>query len=144
MSTKRWYGAVYYDLIETRYRRKSYYTLLGFNPNNRFSKIRVIDVLTISSGGKPHFGNAILEVDGRLRRRKVFEYSDRASMMLRYDAGEDMIVMDNLAPMEPLFENNFSYYGPDFTHNGFKFEKGKWVYYNDIELRNPATPRRRP
>jgi hypothetical protein len=143
LSPERWYGAVYYDLIETNYRRKSYYTLLGYNPNNSFTKIRVIEVLSIDSRGEPDFGNAILEQGGRLHRRKIFEYSERVSMMLRYASGQNMIVMDNLAPTDPFFENNYNYYGPDFTHNGFKFEKGKWVYYSDIELRNPAAQGRR-
>jgi len=58
--------------------------------------------------------------------------------MLRYDAKMKMIVMDNLSPSDSFFKNDFRYYGPDFSHNGFKFEKGKWVYHSDIDLRNPA------
>jgi hypothetical protein len=136
LSTSKWFGAVYYDIIEHSFRGDTFYTLLGYNPNNQFSKMRVIEVLSLSSNGTPRFGNAILEVDGRSLRRMIFEYSNSVSMMLRYDANEQMIVMDNLVPSAPMFQNDYRHYGPDFTHNGFSFEKGKWVYFDNIELRN--------
>ncbi|MCA1744321.1 MAG: hypothetical protein LC643_01135 [Bacteroidales bacterium] len=136
LSASKWYGAVYYELVEHTYRRNTYYTLLGYNPNTPFSKIRVVEVLSLSPNGVPRFGNAILEVEGRNRRRLIFEYSNRVSMMLRYDADERMIVMDNLVPSAPMFQNDYRHYGPDFTHNGLRFEKGKWLYLDNIELRN--------
>ncbi len=136
LSTASWFGAVYYQIIEHSYRRNTYYTMLGYNPNNPFSKIRVIEVMSLAPNGTPRFGNAILEVDGRSKRRIILEYSNRVSMMLRYDARERMIVMDNLVPSAPMFHNDFRHYGPDFTHNGFRFEKGKWVFMDNIELRN--------
>lgn len=141
LSMSRWYGAVYYEILVHRYKKNTYYTLLGYNPNNRFSKIRVIESLGLTSSGTPRFGQAIIELDGKSYKRKIFEYSNRVSMMLRYDSEEKMIVMDNLAPASPLFENDYRQYGPDFTHNALKFEKGKWVFYSDIILKNPA-PRR--
>jgi len=136
LSTTKWFGAVYYEILQHSYRRNTYYTLLGFNPNNPFSKIRVVEVMSLAANGTPRFGHAILEVEGRSKRRMILEYSNRVSMMLRYDAGERMIVMDNLVPSAPMFQNDFRYYGPDFTHNGLRFEKGKWVYVDNIELRN--------
>lgn len=141
LSMSRWYGAVYYEILVHRYKKNTYYTLLGYNPNNRFSKIRVIESLGLASNGMPRFGQAIIDLNGKSYKRKIFEYSNRVSMMLRYDSEEKMIVMDNLAPASPLFENDFRQYGPDFTHNALKFEKGKWVFYSDIILKNPA-PRR--
>jgi hypothetical protein len=58
-------------------------------------------------------------------------------MMLRYDLNAKMIVMDNLSPSEYFFQNDLRYYGPDSSHNGLKFEKGKWIYYKEMDLRNP-------
>jgi hypothetical protein len=142
LTPARWYGAIYYEMIENRYRGETVYTLLGYNGNNPFSKIRVIEALTIAGNGTPRFANAIFTDDKRSRRRLIFEYSNRANMMLRYDRNQRMIVMDNLAPYDSMFENDPRYYGPDFTHNGLRFERGKWVLYNEIDLRNPAPPRR--
>lgn len=142
LTASRWYGCVYYDLLENRYRGDTFYTLLGYNGNTAFSKIRVVEALTIAANGTPRFASAIFTDERRSRRRLIFEYSNRASMMLRYDAGMRMIVMDNLAPIDNMFENDFRYYGPDFSYNGLRFERGKWVWYDDVDLRNPAPPRR--
>jgi hypothetical protein len=136
LSPDKWYGAVYYELLEHSYRKNTFYTLLGYNPNNPFSKIRIIEVMALTTNGTPRFANAVLEVDGRSKRRVILEYSNRVSMMLRYDASEQMIVVDNLVPSAPMFQNDYRHYGPDFTHNGFRFEKGKWLYIDNIELRN--------
>lgn len=143
LNPNRWYGAVYYELLEHKYRGSVYYTLLGYNAHGPFSKIRVVETLEITNGGQARFGVQMIEVDGRLRRRLVYEYSQRANMLLRYDAQQAMIVMDNLAPSEQYLQNDFRYYGPDFTHNALRFDKGKWLYLPDVDLRNPAVGRQR-
>lgn len=143
LNPNRWYGAVYYEVLEHKYRGSVFYTLLGYNAHGPFSKIRVVETIEVNKG-QPRFGVPMIEVDGRLRRRLVYEYSQRANMLLRYDAQQAMIVMDNLAPSEQYLQNDFRYYGPDFTHNALRFEKGKWLYLPDVDLRNPAErpPRR--
>lgn len=136
----KWFGAIYYDLIETKYKGEIYYTLLGYNGNNAFSQFKVIDLLVITEGKNPNirFGYPLFSDEKRSRKRVIFEYSKKATMMLRYDADKKMIVMDNLAPIDQTYQNDFRYYGPDFSYNGFKFEKGKWVLINDIDIRNQA------
>ena len=136
LTVSSWFGAVYYDILEHRYKKNTYYTLLGYNPNDVFSKYRIIEVMSLSRNGVPRFNNSIFNQNGRNKKRIVFEYSNRVSMMLRYDTNQGMIVMDNLVPSDPLFENDYRHYGPDFTHNAFKFEKGKWIYIENVILRN--------
>lgn len=144
LTPSKWYGCIYYDLVETKFKGTTYYTLIGYNGNNAFSQIKVVDVLVISDGNNPNprFGHPVFSDDKRTRRRLIYEYSNRATMMLRYDASQKMIVMDNLAPMEQIYQNDFRYYGPDFSYNGLKFDKGKWVFVPEIDLRNPAPGRR--
>jgi hypothetical protein len=55
---------------------------------------------------------------------------------LRYDKKEKMITMDHLAPMEPVFEGDRSYYGPDFSYDALDYQEGKWMLIEDVELRN--------
>jgi hypothetical protein len=135
---------MYYDIIETKHKSTAYYTLLGYNGNDAFSQIKIVDVLVILDGNNPNprFGHPIFTDEKRTRRRLVYEYSNRATMMLRYDAAHKMIVMDNLAPVAPIYQNDFRYYGPDFSHNALKFEKGKWVLFSEVDLRNPDPGRR--
>jgi hypothetical protein len=132
----KWYGAVYYQMVEEEYKGDTYYTVLGLNGNNSFSRIRVVDVITLGKNGQPRFGSPIFDIDGRTKRRLIFEYSNRANMMLRYDQREKLIVMDHLAPIDPAYEGNRSYYGPDFSYDVMEFNKGKWVLEEDVELRN--------
>ncbi len=136
LNTSEWYGAVYYEIIEEKYRGDVFYTLLGYDGNNAFSRIRVVDVLTLSNKGIPKFGAPVFDINGRIKLRLIFEHSNRANMMLRYDDNNDLIVMDHLAPMEPAYEGDRSYYGPDFSYDALEFKKGKWNLLENIELRN--------
>lgn len=132
----KWFGAVYYEIITSKFKGDVFYTLLGYNGNDAFSRIRVVDVVTLSSSGRPRFGALIFDDHGRTKRRLIYEYSNRANMMLRYDEREDRIVMDHLAPLEPMYENDRSYYGPDFSYDVLELKKGRWVLEKNVDLRN--------
>jgi len=136
LTSKKWYGATYLDIIETQYQKKTYYTLLGYMGQDEFVKRRIVDVM-ILSGGKPRFGTPLFKQGRYTYNRLIFQYSLGANMLLHYDEKEKMIVMDNLVPSESNYKGVFRFYGPDFSYNGYKFEKGKWVLYNNIDLRNP-------
>ncbi|MCG8581163.1 MAG: hypothetical protein MI866_14680 [Bacteroidales bacterium] len=136
LSDKKWYGAIYLDLIQTVSGNKTYYTLIGYKGHDEFIKTRVIDVLMVQNR-RLRFGMPIFKTDRITRNRVVFQYSAKATMMLRYDAREKMIVYDNLAPQEPMFRGVYQYYGPDFSYNAFKFTKGVWELRKDVDLRNP-------
>jgi hypothetical protein len=58
-------------------------------------------------------------------------------MMLRYDKNSEMIILDHLAPPSDLYKDNFRFYGPDFSYDGYVYEKGNWVLTKDIDVRNP-------
>ncbi len=136
LTANKWYGATYIDIIETNYQKKTYYTLLGYKGQDEFVKKRVVDVMMIS-GGKPRFGTPLFKQGRYTYNRLIFQYSLGANMLLRYNEKEKMIVMDNLVPSDPNYKGVFRFYGPDFSYNGYKFEKGKWILYNNIDLRNP-------
>ncbi|ASB50212.1 hypothetical protein [Alkalitalea saponilacus] len=138
-----WFGAVYYDVIEQTVSGKIIYTLLGYNAHNAFTKIRVIDVLSFGDDGHPVFGKPIFMQGRDIKNRMVFEYSVRANMMLRFDRNERMIVMDNLSSFDPFYPDDPRYMGPDFSHNGLRFENNRWVFYDEIDLRNRQPRRRR-
>ncbi len=136
LTNKKWYGALYIDLIQKATGGKTYYTLIGYKGHDEFMKTRVLDVLQIQNN-RPRFGAPIFKNDRVSRQRVVFKYSARATMMLRYDPALKMIVMDNLGPTDPMFRGVYEYYGPDFSYNGYKFTKGVWELQKDIDLRNP-------
>jgi hypothetical protein len=80
-----WFGAVYYELITTKYDDRTFYTLLGFDANNIYTKRRVIEPISFKSrSGKPEFGASYFYKD-RDRRRYVFEYNAEARFVLKWD-----------------------------------------------------------
>ncbi len=136
LTPSKWFGAVYYDIIPVKDKNTVYYTLLGYNGNDAFSRIRLIDVLTLDKQKKPRFGASIFDSHEPSQQRLIFEHSNKANMMLRYDERNNRIIMDHLAPLEPRFEGDHSYYGPDFSYDALEFRKGKWVLVEDVEVRN--------
>ena len=66
----------------------------------------------------------------------AFVYNEKATMSLRYDEEKKMIIFDHLSPSQPSLEGKFEFYGPDFTYDGLKFEKGIWVHYPNIDITN--------
>jgi hypothetical protein len=137
LSAKKWLGNLYYSIVEETYKGQAYYILLGLDFNNLFSSKKVIDVLTFNKNSEPVFGSNIFKVGDAILKRVIFEFSARATMSLRYINESKTIVFDHLSPSRPDFTDNYQFYGPDFTYDGFRFEKGFWVYVRNLDLRNP-------
>lgn len=140
---ENWYGALYYDIVPAKYKGKQHYLLLGWDGNDMFTNKKIIEPVVFSSSGKPRFGAPVFKLKKGKFRRVIFEYSTRASMALKYDTQNKMIIFDHLAPAEPQYEGNYRYYGPDFSYDGFTFKKGKWWYIPTVDARNPGIKNRR-
>jgi hypothetical protein len=159
LDCNKWYGALYYSIIKKEDHGKVYYTLLGWDGNNSFSRKKLIEILTFKASGQPVFGSAIFSKFQRTRvKRVIFEYSAQASMSLDYSTQflnirekkknnkkatikkvpAEMIVFDRLSPMDPQLEGQFQFYVPETNSwDAFIFEGGKWVFYKDVDARNP-------
>jgi hypothetical protein len=136
VTVENWPGALYYEIVETKHAGQKYYTLLGLDLGNMLTNKKVIDVVSIDDFDVFYFCRSLIKYDGRLTDRLVFEFNEQVNMTLKYNHTEDMIVFDHLSPEKPSFEGNYAYYGPDFTYDGLKFEKGIWVHYKNIVITN--------
>ncbi len=131
-----WYGALYYKLLTNTYKGKTYYTLLGWDGNDNFTNKKIIDILSFT-GKKIQFGSPIIKMqNNEIKKRLIFEYSEQAKMMLRYDDKIKMIVFDHLAPEQKKFKGQYMYYGPDMSQDGLAFENGFWILKENLDLRN--------
>lgn len=82
---ENWYGAVYYELITSENEGRKYYTLLGFNGNNIYTKKRVIEPISFrGSNSKPEFGLSVFFKE-RERKRYIFEYNPETNFILKWD-----------------------------------------------------------
>jgi hypothetical protein len=140
LSNKKWFGAIYLDVVQVNDKNKTMYTLLGYKGHDEFVKTRVLDVMIIQNN-RLRFGAPVFKVDRLTRHRMIYKYAAGANMMLRYDRKLKMIVMDNLEPAESFYRGVHRFYGPDFSYNAFKFQKGYWEFTKDIDLRNPKGDR---
>jgi hypothetical protein len=129
---KNWYGALYYQVHTVHYDNRKFYTLIGFDFNNSFTNIKIIDVLTFIDDN-PVFGSPIFKFKDGIRHRVVFEYSAGVVMFARYVANLDLIVYDHLSPSLPRFGGQYRYYGPDLSYDALRFEHGSWVHVSDIQ-----------
>lgn len=132
---KKWYGALYYDIIKVKKNGRKYYTLLGWDGFDQFTTKKVIDVVYFNSSGNPKFGAPIFKLPRKTVRRVFFEYSDQATMTLKYEEKRKQIVFDHLAPTKEELKGVRQYYVPDLTFDAFQLEKGNWKFIPDIDIR---------
>lgn len=151
-----WFGAVYYDLIQTKADNATIYTLLGWDGNNIYSRRKIIEPISFKrNSGKPIFGKNIFYKE-KDRMRFIFEYSTQTNFTLKYGeqyyevegqtktkstlfhkarpfeveppktAKEKLIFFDLLEPENPSMAGLTQYYVPSGEVVGLKFENNKW------------------
>jgi hypothetical protein len=141
---QQWPGALYYKMISTSVKGRTFYTLLGWRGIDNESTMKVIDVIAIENG-KISFGAPLFQTDFGLRQRILFEYNAGAVMSMSYDEKKKRIVFDHLSPPSPQLSGNFKTYGPDFTYDAYQWKQGKWMLIKNVEPRNaPSADRSAP
>lgn len=146
-----WYGALYYKIIDVEIENTKVYTLLGWDGFTSEANRKFIDILTINDSGNVTFGMPVFKTDQGIKSRIVFEFADKANMLLRYDyqainiqkrkkikkENAWMIVMDRLVPMDPSLKNMRKYYVPSGdTYDGYIFRNGYWTLVEEVEVAN--------
>jgi hypothetical protein len=131
---RKWFGAEYYKIVPVD-APNPYYVLLGWKGNTVKSTKKVIEVLSFNDG-KPAFGLPVFEKNGKIRKRIVFEYTRQVSMLLRYVPEQKLIVFDHLVPPDPKLKNQKDTYGPDLSYDGYRLENGKWIFRENLDMRN--------
>lgn len=143
LSNENWYGATYYEIVESKSAYGKLYVLLGWDGHNIYSTKKVVESLVFTESGRPKFGKPVFVAENSKVKRIIFEYSRMASMMLKYNADFEMIIMDHLSPSKPIYNGNRQFYGPDLSYDGLKFEDGLWRYYPTIDYKPELNKKRR-
>jgi len=137
----KWYGAQYYRIISVLNNVQiPYYVLLGWKGNTIRSTKKVMEILYFKDG-KAYFGMPVFDGDKEqpTKKRAIFEYDRRASMVLNYEPSISTVVFDHLAPPDPKLKGRFELYGPDFSYDGYRLVNGRWKFVQDLELKNTPT-----
>jgi len=130
---QKWFGMLYYGIVEC----DGYYTLLGYDPNDKLIRRKFVDVLYFKADGSPVFGKDVFRFARKNPRRLMFEYSSDVSMSLKYNEKRDQIIFSHLAPKSAgeVLQDQPQYYGPDGSFDALEMEKGKWVTIQDVDIR---------
>ena len=131
LDSDNWYGALYYDIVDVKKGRKTYYTLFGYDAKNNLSTIKLLDVLYFT-GKRPNFGYPLFETQEGLAKRIYFEHAAKTVMSLKYDQQRKMIIFDHLSPEAPGLAEFREFYVPDMSYDGYKYEDNKWVLKEDV------------
>jgi hypothetical protein len=136
LAADNWYGCLIYEIVGEKQSGNTYYTILGYNPENFFVSEKIIDLLWFNDHNEPAFGKAVFQYQKQMQCRILFEYSAKVKMSLRWNDKMNMIVFDHLSPSRPSYSGNYQYYGPDLSFDGLRFEKGLWVTVENLDVRN--------
>lgn len=133
-----WFGAVYYHILPVTGIKNPYYILLGWKGKSFTSSAKVIETLAFVDG-KPQFGLSVLESGFKtddFNKRKIFNYTSSVSMMLRYLKEDKLLVFDHLAPPNDQSKELTDMFGPDLSYDAYRFRNGKWLFQENIKLKN--------
>jgi hypothetical protein len=129
-----WLGCLYYGIIPPAKKGRDFYTLLAWDGRDRMTNRKIVDAVDIKNRGFKS-GKAVFKTEKGVQKRLIFEYSDEASMSLRYHEKDDRIVYDHLSPRQAGMEGNYAFYGPDLTYDAMKWQKNNWVEQTNIDIR---------
>ncbi len=136
LKPNKWYGAVYYNLLQAENKEIGrYYLLFGYDGYSFFRKRKLVDVLTFQNGipsfGAPVFVHKEGYQAGRVLKRMMMEYSAETNVRLNYDENLELIIYDHLQAVNGQYgegQVNIS----DGTYEGYKLEKGYWNYVEKV------------
>ena len=128
----KWYGAQYYDIIPLS---KGKYALLGWKGHHAEYTKKVIEILTVSSSNELTFGDHIFSDNSKLSR-KIFSYTKQATMHLKFNKTDKRIEFDHIVPINNSFKDNYKYYAPDLSYDGYKLTNSKLKFEENIQINN--------
>jgi hypothetical protein len=131
-----WIGAVYYNIVQTKYNGKNYYTLFGYDEFSPRSNKKWIEVMTFDNRNLPVFGGPYFSFEQDSIKRSTqyrynIEYKKEASTTMNYDPDLQMILVDHLVSESDEPDNPWTLI-PDGDYEGFKWENGKWLHINKV------------
>jgi hypothetical protein len=138
LNASEWYGALYYEIHPVKEKKRKYYTLVGWDGNNSLSNKKVLDALVIDKKKNVQLGLDVFQNGNIYLRRRVFEYSDKAIMTLRYVEPKEAIVFDVLEPLQAGLKGQYQFYGPSTIYSGYVLEKdGTWRLEEVVDMSRP-------
>ncbi len=135
---KKWFGALYYDIVPVKKGAKTIYTLMGWDGNNSLSNKKIIETMAFQGSSKVKFGFPLFKMNSEVvQRRVIFQYKKESYMSVKHHVikKQDFIIFDHLLPEAPQLEGIKDFYVSDLSFDAFYWESGKWRLLKDIDIR---------
>lgn len=131
-----WIGAMYYNMITTQHKGKTFYTLFGFDNNSAQSSMKWIEVLSFNEKKEPVFGGPFFSYENDslpkpTKYRFGLEFKKDTRVLVNYIPDLEMILVDHLISETDQPELAWTFV-PDGDQEGFKWENGKWVHIDKV------------
>ena len=140
LTPNKWYGALYYKIIPIKKQGKTLYTVLGFSGNTRSSNKKVLEVFWFR-GNKLKLGYPLFEANeesSQIQKRIFFEYSEKATVSVKYLPELGKIVFNHLVPEAENLKGMYDFYIPDLTYDAYVWDGAIWHYQKDIQVGNES------
>lgn len=129
----RWFGARYYELLQHKAGKQTFYTLLGADFHTGITHRKLLESLTFDEAGMPVFGVPLFD-NGRWKAGRVLlEYSATTPFYLHYLAHRKMIVYPRMQ-LETLHPGHPPVGVPTDVFDGLVFENGRWLLQKEVPL----------
>jgi hypothetical protein len=127
-----WIGAIYYKILLHKIVDRNYYTLLGYDENNRLSTRKIIEILSFDAMNRPVFGSNIFDfskdkAQKTPQSRYWIEYKKDAQASIKFDQELDLLIYDHLISETNEVDRKETYV-PDGDYEAFKWTNGKWLH----------------
>lgn len=151
LTGRKWYGALYYNIISHDVQGQKVYTLFGYSGASPLSSKRLLDALIIDDNGitfgAPIFGIGSTNIPRQPVKRFILEYKKGVEVALKWDAERNMIVFDEL--VSQVNDPNRKYtFVPSGEYNGLYWDNGMWNLRRNImpitELQDGQAPSEEP
>jgi hypothetical protein len=135
LSNKRWYGALYYNIISREAQGQKVYMLFGYNGSSSISNKKVLDPMIIHPDGirfgAPVFAIASPNIPNRRINRFVLEYKKGVQVSMKWDEERKAIVFDKLVSQVNDPRRKYTYV-PSGEYDGLKWENDSWTYIQGL------------
>jgi hypothetical protein len=133
LERSQWFGALYYDLLQHKAGKQSYYTLLGYDFHTGITHRKLLESVTFDDTGSPVFGAPLFDNGQWKAGRVLLEYSATSPFYLHYLPHKKMIVYqrmqwEQVAPGQPPAGV------PTDVFDGLVLKNGCWLLQKDIPL----------
>ncbi len=145
---ENWPGAVYSRIIETKFGKRSLYTLFGWIGGVQGATRRIIETMIFTEDNNPVFGQPVFSgLSDRLQFRVIFEYNSQVPFHLAYEKQlipgskkqrEYMIIFNRLITSKPEMGLNPGLKVADYSlFDGFISKDERWVFVENVDVRMP-------